>query len=60
MLELDPSYRWAVVGTPNRKLLWVLARERSLDDRTYADIMKRLTAQGYDIERIKKVPQPKE
>jgi len=58
VLELDSDYRWAVVGTPNRKLLWVLARDRSLDDKTYAAIMKRLTAQGYDIDRIKKVPQP--
>ena len=58
VLELDPAYRWAVVGTPNRKLLWVLARDRSLNDQTYADIMKRLTGQGYEISKIKKVPQP--
>ncbi len=58
VLELDPEYRWAVVATPGHKLLWVLARERALDDATYADILKRCAAQGYDLEKIKKVPQP--
>ena len=58
VLELDPDYRWAVVATPGHKLLWVLARERSLDDQTYADILKRIAAQGYDVNRVAKVPQP--
>lgn len=58
VLELDPDYRWAVVGTPNRKLLWVLARDKRLSDETYAMILKRMTAQGYEASRIFKVPQP--
>jgi apolipoprotein D and lipocalin family protein len=58
VLELDPDYRWAVVATPGHKLLWVLARVRALDDATYAEILKRITAQGYDVNRLAKVPQP--
>lgn len=58
ILELDPDYQWAVVGTPGRGLLWVLARERQMSDETYAMIMQRLTAQGYDPADIVKVPQP--
>lgn len=58
VLELDPDYRWAVVATPGHKLLWVLARERSLDEKTYAEILRRIQAQGYDVNRIVKVPQP--
>ena len=60
VLELDPDYRWAVVATPGHKLLWVLARERHLDDTTYAEILKRIAAQGYDASRVVKVPQPAE
>jgi apolipoprotein D and lipocalin family protein len=56
--ELDPEYRWAVVATPGHKLLWVLARERQLDETTYGDILKKITAQGYDTNRVVKVPQP--
>lgn len=58
VLELDPEYRWAVVGTPKRKLLWVLARQRQLGETTYAEILQRIAAQGYDTNRLAKVPQP--
>jgi apolipoprotein D and lipocalin family protein len=58
VLELDPDYRWAVVGTPGRGLLWVLARDRQLSDETYAAILKRIQAQGYDPAKLAKVPQP--
>jgi apolipoprotein D and lipocalin family protein len=60
VLELDPDYRWAVVGTPGRGLLWVLARERQLDDATYAAILERIRAQGIDPAKVVKVPQPSE
>jgi apolipoprotein D and lipocalin family protein len=39
-------------------LLWVLARERQMDDATYAAILERIRAQGYDPARLAKVPQP--
>ena len=29
VLELDPDYRWAVVGTPGRGLLWIRRRLRA-------------------------------
>jgi apolipoprotein D and lipocalin family protein len=58
VLELDPDYRWAVVATPGHQLLWVLARGRSLDDATYAEILQRIQAQGYDVKLVKKVSQP--
>ena len=37
-----------VVGDPDRKYLWILARESSLDDETYRGILSRIEAQGYD------------
>jgi apolipoprotein D and lipocalin family protein len=58
ILELDPEYRWAVVATPGHNLLWVLARDRQLDADTYADILSRIAGQGYDTNRLYKVPQP--
>lgn len=58
VLELDPEYRWSVVATPGHKLLWVLARERALDEKTYGNILGRIAAQGYDTNRLQLVPQP--
>ena len=60
VLELDPDYRWAVVGTPSRGLLWILARDRQLPAATYAAILERISAQGYDPAKLAKVPQPGE
>jgi len=31
ILGLDQDYRWAVVGAPNRKYGWILARSKTLD-----------------------------
>ena len=58
VLELDPDYRWAVVATPGHKLLWVLARERQLNETTYSVILQRIAGQGYDTNHLNKVPQP--
>ena len=58
VIDLDPDYRWAVVGHPSRNYLWILARGRSLPADTYADIVRRAAAQGYDPAKITKVPQP--
>jgi len=58
VLELDAQYRWAVVATPGHKLLWVLARAPQLDETTYAEILQRIAAQGYDTNLLHQVSQP--
>lgn len=57
VIDLDPAYQWAVIGYPNRKLGWVLGRKPTLDDATYAVILRRLESKGYDGSRFVKVPQ---
>jgi apolipoprotein D and lipocalin family protein len=58
IIDLDPDYRLAAVGHPSRDYLWILARTPTLDDRTYAAIVERLRAQGYDTSRLRRTPQP--
>lgn len=58
VIHLDPDYRWSVVGNPSGKLLWILARKRSLPEHEYRDILELLQKDGYDAGRIVKVPQP--
>ncbi|HVY82744.1 MAG TPA: lipocalin family protein [Steroidobacteraceae bacterium] len=57
VVDLDPNYRWAVVGHPSRRYGWILSRSRTLPDETYAGIMQRLAEQGYDTRKFQKVPQ---
>lgn len=57
VLDLDPDYRWTVVGHPSRKYGWIMAREKTLPAATYAGILHRLATQGYDPKAFTLVPQ---
>lgn len=58
IIELDPDYRYVVVGDPTREYLWILARTPRIDDALYQDLLRRIAAHGYDLTRIKKAVQP--
>lgn len=47
ILGLDPEYRWAIVGTPDRTYGWVLARTPALDGETLDHIFAILERNGY-------------
>ncbi|MBU6249079.1 MAG: lipocalin family protein [Xanthomonadaceae bacterium] len=52
VVELDPDYRWAVVGSPSRKYLWVLSREPRMDTATFRGIRERAAARGYPVDKL--------
>jgi len=52
IIDLDPEYRWAVVGEPQRKYLWILSRTPALEKETLDGILSRLPAQGYETDRL--------
>lgn len=58
IIGLDPDYRWAVVGEPKRKYLWILSRTPEMDDETFDDIASRLPSKGYDPQRLERTQQP--
>jgi apolipoprotein D and lipocalin family protein len=49
VIDLDPQYRWAVVGEPDRKYFWVLARTPNLEDAVLEGILERARGKGYDL-----------
>jgi apolipoprotein D and lipocalin family protein len=57
IIDLDPDYKWAVIGHPSRRYGWVISRTRALPDETYLGILRRLREQGYDSSKFVKVPQ---
>lgn len=52
IIGLDEDYQYAVVGTPDRKNLWILSREPSLDRATYEKIRGQVAWQSFDVSRI--------
>ena len=57
IIGLDENYRWAVVGNPNRKYLWILARTPELPADQLERALQAARAQGYDLEQLKYTPQ---
>ncbi len=51
VLKIDDAYSVALVGTPDQKYLWLLAREPRIDDATKAAYLAEATRQGFDLGR---------
>lgn len=57
IIDLAQDYSYAVVGSPDRKYLWVLSRTPQMADANYEQITRRVAAQGFDASRLVKTPQ---
>jgi apolipoprotein D and lipocalin family protein len=52
IIDLAEDYSYAVVGAPNRKYLWILARTARMDPVLYDQIVKRAAAKGFDTSKL--------
>ncbi|MGI6853895.1 lipocalin family protein [Mesorhizobium sp. 1B3] len=52
VLKIDPDYQTSLVGTPDRKNLWVLSREPSLADEMLQDYLAEARRQGFDLAEL--------
>lgn len=52
IIGLDSDYRWAVVGNPNRKYLWILSRTPVLPQPLLDEALNAARAQRYDLDRL--------
>jgi apolipoprotein D and lipocalin family protein len=57
VIDLDPEYRYSVVGNPDRSYLWILSRTPELDNSVYQLILDRVADQGYDPAALVRTPQ---
>ena len=59
-LYVDPTYQYTVLGYPDKSLGWIFARTPYITEAKYQELLGKLEEQGYDISRVKKVPQQRE
>lgn len=59
VIDLAPDYSTTTIGYPSRDLIWIMARTPTLSESTYQSLLQKAAGQGYDINRIIKVPQKK-
>jgi apolipoprotein D and lipocalin family protein len=53
VIGLDTHYRWAVVGHPARKYLWILSRTPTLSPQQLEAALASARAQGFDLARLR-------
>ncbi len=52
VIDLAEDYSWVVVGHPDRKFLFIMARKPEIDAKLYADIVARCKEKGYDVAKL--------
>jgi apolipoprotein D and lipocalin family protein len=57
IVYLDEDYTQTIVGRSARDYVWIMARTPSISDADYAAHLDRLRALGYDLSKLRKVPQ---
>jgi lipocalin len=57
IMDLDKDYKWVLIGEPSFKYLWILAREKKMDEKTYQMLLKKAVDNGYDVKEIIRVEQ---
>ncbi len=56
VIGLDPDYRWAVVGSPDRDSLWVLSRAKPMAEADFQAALAVARREGFDLARLQRTP----
>jgi len=54
---LDPDYRETIIARSDRDYVWIMARTPSIPAADYERLVARVGELGYDVARLRKVPQ---
>jgi apolipoprotein D and lipocalin family protein len=57
IIYLDAGYWTTVIGRTKRDYVWIMSRSRTISDQSYQDILQFLASQGYDVEKVQRIPQ---
>jgi len=57
IIKLGNNYDYSVVGTPNRKYLWILSRTPQMDDKLYSQLIEYAKSKGFEVNKLIKTLQ---
>ena len=57
IIKLGNNYDYSVVGTPNRKYLWILSRTPRMDDKLYSQLIEYAKSKGFEVNKLIKTLQ---
>ena len=52
IIDLGKDYDYAVVGTPNRKYLWILNRTPKMDNKLFSQLLESVKSKGFDVNNL--------
>ena len=59
IIYLSEDYSVTIIGRNKRDYVWLMAREPFIPEKKYNELIQFIAGQGYDVTKIKKVPQQK-
>ncbi len=60
VLELDENYQYVMIGSSSDKYFWILSRAPQMEPAVYEMLLEKARKRGYNLDKLYKVPQPKE
>lgn len=54
---LAADYQTTIVGVPDRKYVWIMARSKTLPAALYEEMVSMLKEKGHDVSKLRRVPQ---
>ncbi len=54
---VDDTYETTIIGVPNRKYVWIMARDWDMNDQRYAELVDMTADMGYNTTKIQRIPQ---
>ena len=57
VIYLDEDYQTTIIGRTKRDYVWLMSRQPEIDDNDYQSLLTFIEDQGYDINKVQKVPQ---
>lgn len=57
IIYLEKDYRYVLIGEPSFKYLWILSREKTIEDSVYRMLLQKAKENGYNVGQIIRVDQ---
>lgn len=57
ILDVSADYTETIVGVPDRKYVWLMARTPQISESRYQELYAKIQKMGFDMKQFKKVPQ---
>ena len=57
VIYLDDDYQTTIIGRSKRDYVWLMSRKTGMGENSYRSLLRFIQSQGYDIDKVQKVPQ---